>query len=85
MPIKVSVSEFLLKPESPSHSRAMGGADPFDTHFSQSLHGFLQLFRGQEIQVGSADDGIESILPGFADHIAENVDDPRVRAAKKYE
>ena len=73
MPVKVSVSEFLLKPESSPHSRAMGGTDPFDMYLPQSLNALFQLFRGEEIQVGSADDGINFILPCFADNMVEDV------------
>ena len=85
VPIKESVSEFLVKPESPVHPRAVGGANPLDMYFSQSLNTLFQLLRSQEVQVGPADDGIKFILSCLVHDVVQDVDDAGVRAAKNDE
>ena len=74
--IEESVPKFLLKSKGRSHSRAMGDADLPDVHPLERFDRFLQLLRGQEIQVRSTQNGVKFLFSHFVDHMVDDIDHP---------
>ena len=79
--MKEPFSKFLVESGGGPQPRAMGDANLFYLHLFEGPDRCLELVRGQEIEMGPAENCVEMFFLHFMDHVIDDIDHSGMGAA----